>query len=184
MSKVTLTALTSEECFTVVPICFCNTSGYHVHFCASSNKHLFLPRAHSRRIPTDNFLLTGICILLLRQKQKANLFLLHIHRASFFFKGVLWNSKTSTDAVRITQSDKRSVFLSAVSRNNPSLNKTEVWRDKKQKMRPVHSVLLSSYLACFSLTMIWLSQQNKSSVFSNQAYSGEPLETPRFKNPY
>lgn len=139
-----------KELFTVVPICFCNTSGYHVHFCASSNKHLFLPRAHSRRIPTDNFLLTGICILLLRQKQKANLFLLHIHRAFFFFfkRGSYETAKQVLMLWELRNQTSRAFSSLAVSRNNPSLNKTEVWRDKKQKIRPVYLVLLSSYFAC------------------------------------
>lgn len=66
--------------------------------------------------------------------------------------------KKSADAVRIMQSDKRSVFLLAVSRNNPSLNKTEDWRDKKQKKGLGHwtlvlTVLPPSYLACLVLLL-------------------------------
>lgn len=58
--------------------------------------------------------------LFVTTKQKGNLVLLHIHRGL-----KKKEKKMCADAVRIMQSDKRSVFLLAVSWNNPSLNKTE-----------------------------------------------------------
>lgn len=101
-------------------------------------------RAESQRIISCSLVSASFCY----GKNKKPTCFFCIFTGLFFLKGVLWNSKTSTDAVRITQSDKQSVFLLAVSRKNPSLNKTQVWRDKKQKIRPVYLVLLSSYFAC------------------------------------
>lgn len=86
--------------------------------------------------------------------------------------------KTCADDVRIMQSDERSVFLLAVSRNNLSLNKTEDWRDKIQKKR----ACAVDFSACSSSTIFFFLDNGSAkmwSVCSNQWVNlwKQPLKT-------